>query len=66
MMTVFEAIETPIFSIEDLRKLLETELKLLRAKKKMYGREPYEEQIKAVETVKGLIEQAFLERRNKL
>ena len=66
MMNVFEAIETPIFSIEDLRKLLETELKLLRAKKKMYGREPYEEHIKAVETVKGLIEQAFMERRNKL
>lgn len=66
MMNVFEAIETPIFLIEDLRKLLETELKLLRAKKKMYGRDPYEEQIKAVETVKGLIEQAFMERRNKL
>ena len=66
MMTVFEAIKTPIFSIEDLRKLLETELKLLRAKKKMYGRDPYEEQIKAVETVKSLIEQAFMERRNKL
>ena len=55
MMTVFEAIETPIFSIEDLRKIFKTELSLLQAKKKMYGREPYEEQIKAVETVKGLI-----------
>lgn len=32
----------------------------------MYGRKPYEEQIKAVETVKGLIEQAFMERKNKL
>nr|DAX27499.1 MAG TPA: hypothetical protein [Caudoviricetes sp.] len=27
---------------------------------------PHEEQIKVVETVKGLIEQAFMERRNKL
>ena len=66
MMNVFEAIETPIFSIEDLRKIFKTELALLQAKKKMHGREPYEEQIKAVETVKGLIEQAFMERRNKL
>ena len=34
--------------------------------KKDAERDRLKEQIKAVETVKGLIEQAFMERRNKL
>ena len=38
MMNVFEAIETPIFSIEDLRKIFKTELSLLQAKKKCMER----------------------------
>ena len=65
-MTIFEALDKPIFSIEELRTLIDTEITVLETKKKELQREIYTSQLEVLKNIKKQLNFAFEKKAEKL
>lgn len=65
-MTIFEALDKPIFSIEELRTLIDTEITILETKKKELQRETYASQLEVLKNLKKQLNFAFEKKAEKL
>ncbi len=66
VMTIFEALNTPLFSIEELRTLIDTEITVLETKKKELQREIYTSQLEVLKNIKKQLNFAFEKKAEKL
>ena len=65
-MTIFEALSTPLFSIEELRTLIDTEITVLETKKKELQREIYTSKLEVLRNIKKQLNFAFEKKAEKL
>lgn len=65
-MTIFEALDKPIFSIEELRTLIDTEITVLETKKKELQREIYTSKLEVLKNIKKQLNFAFEKKAEKL
>ena len=65
-MTIFEALNTPLFSIEELRTLIDTEITVLETKKKELQREIYASKLEVLKNIKKQLNFAFEKKAEKL